>query len=85
MLNNTQKIILISAGAATALAIKTRIDANRDAKRRAKVLATMREINATFEAFVTVNERIMKGEYRDKTPQQIKDDFEFEQIAILEK
>ena len=85
MLNNAQKIILIASGAAAALAIKTRIDTKRNAKKRAKVLATIREIDACFEAFTKVNERVLNGEYRGKPASAIKDDFEFEQIAILEK
>lgn len=85
MLNNAEKIALITAGAVTALTIKSRIDAKRNAKKRAQVLATMREIEATFQAFQTVSARAANGEYRDKPAQAIKDDFAFEQIAILEK
>lgn len=85
MLNNTQKIILIASGAATALAIKTRMDANRDAKKSAKITSIIREIEATFAAYEAVSTRVANGDYRDKSSEDIKTDFEFEQIAYLEK
>lgn len=84
-MHNTEKIALIATGAAIMLTVKTRIDKSRDAKKRARTLAILREMDASIKAFEIMNERVLNGEYRGKTAEQIKTDFEFEQIAILEK
>jgi len=85
MLNNTQKIILIASGAATVLAVKAYVDAKREQQRLARIRKIMREIEATFAASDIVNARAMNGEYRGKSMEDIMNDFEFEQIAYLEK